>query len=79
MAKIFFKGLNELKAIVALAVIVHHIKLFKFKDSRPSMFLIFPLANRYLQSNIIIFVNPYSRSFNFMKSFIVKIFRVKIY
>ena len=41
MAKIFFKGLNELIAIAALAVVAHHIELFKFRDSQASMFSTF--------------------------------------
>ncbi|MES2417273.1 MAG: acyltransferase [Bacteroidota bacterium] len=38
MAKIFFKGLNELRAIAALAVVFHHIELFKSKDFKASLF-----------------------------------------
>jgi len=39
--QIFFKGLNELRAIAALAVVAHHIELFKFRDSQASMFSTF--------------------------------------
>ncbi|MGG5208975.1 acyltransferase family protein [Chryseobacterium sp. MIQD13] len=34
---IFFGGLNELRAIAAFAVIVHHIELFKKRDKFPSL------------------------------------------
>jgi peptidoglycan/LPS O-acetylase OafA/YrhL len=36
--KVFFKGLNELRAIAAIAVIFHHIELFKNRDKLPSLF-----------------------------------------
>lgn len=36
--KIFFNGLNELRAFAALSVIFHHIELFKFRDGYPSLF-----------------------------------------
>ncbi len=36
--KIFFNGLNELRAFAALAVIFHHIELFKSRDYIGSMF-----------------------------------------
>ncbi len=36
--KIFFGGLNELRAFAALAVIFHHIELFKSRDHIPSLF-----------------------------------------
>jgi len=36
--KIFFKGLNELRAFAALAVIFHHIELFKSRDHIGSLF-----------------------------------------
>ena len=35
--KIFFCGLNELRALAALAVIFHHIELFKARDGFPSL------------------------------------------
>lgn len=35
---IFFTGLNELRAIAALAVIFHHIELFKYRDHIGSLF-----------------------------------------
>ncbi|MFP3595984.1 acyltransferase family protein [Chryseobacterium sp. SIMBA_029] len=34
---IFFGGLNELRAIAAFAVILHHIELFKSRDKLPSL------------------------------------------
>ncbi|MGV3697921.1 acyltransferase family protein [Flavobacterium sp.] len=37
MGKVFFKGLNELRAVAAFAVILHHIELFKFRDKLPSL------------------------------------------
>ncbi|WP_312767464.1 acyltransferase [Epilithonimonas sp.] len=39
---IFFSGLNELRAVAALAVIFHHIELFKFLGGTKSLF-----KNRY--------------------------------
>ena len=36
--KIFFNGLNELRAFAALAVIFHHIELFKSRDHLSSLF-----------------------------------------
>ena len=36
--KIFFNGLNELRAFAALAVIFHHIELFKSRDHISSLF-----------------------------------------
>jgi len=36
--KIFFNGLNELRALAALAVIWHHIELFKNRDALTSLF-----------------------------------------
>lgn len=38
MDKVFFKGLNELRAIAALAVIVHHIELYKKRDGYASLY-----------------------------------------
>jgi peptidoglycan/LPS O-acetylase OafA/YrhL len=38
MAKVFFKGLNELRCVAALTVVFHHIELFKYRDSKPSLF-----------------------------------------
>lgn len=38
MGKVFFKGLNELRAIAAFAVIFHHIELFKSRDAFPSIY-----------------------------------------
>ena len=35
--KIFFKGLNELRAIAALAVLFHHVELFKNKEGFSSL------------------------------------------
>ncbi|MGK6342209.1 acyltransferase family protein [Chryseobacterium sp. DT-3] len=35
---IFFGGLNELRAIAAFAVILHHIELFKYRDKIDSLF-----------------------------------------
>lgn len=37
MTKIFFKGLNELRAVAALVVVFYHIELFKAKDFIPSL------------------------------------------
>lgn len=36
--KVFFEGLNELRAIAALSVIFHHIELFKDRDGISSIF-----------------------------------------
>src|SRR5690554_6407842 len=36
--KIFFNGLNELRAFAALSVIFHHIELFKLRDGISSIF-----------------------------------------
>lgn len=38
MDKVFFKGLNELRAIAAFAVVIHHIELYKSRDGYPSLF-----------------------------------------
>lgn len=38
MNKVFFKGLNELRAIAALAVVIHHIELCKKRDGHSSLF-----------------------------------------
>ena len=36
--KIFFNGLNELRAFAAIAVIIHHIELFKLRDNFGSIY-----------------------------------------
>lgn len=36
--RIYFKGLAELRAIAALAVVFHHIELFKHREHLPSLF-----------------------------------------
>ena len=36
--KIFFKGLNELRAIAALCVVWHHIELYCYREKNPSLF-----------------------------------------
>lgn len=36
--KVFFNGLNELRAFAALSVIFHHIELFKYRDDISSIF-----------------------------------------
>jgi peptidoglycan/LPS O-acetylase OafA/YrhL len=36
--KIFFNGLNEIRAFAALSVIFHHIELFKNRDHISSLF-----------------------------------------
>jgi peptidoglycan/LPS O-acetylase OafA/YrhL len=38
MKRILFTGLNELRAIAAIAVIVHHIELYKHRDAIDSLF-----------------------------------------
>lgn len=43
--KLFLKGLNELRAVAALAVLVSHIELFKFRDHLSYSFL----NNQYLR------------------------------
>jgi len=35
---VFFKGLNELRAIAALCVLWHHLELYCYKENRPSLF-----------------------------------------
>lgn len=35
--RIFFKGLNELRTIAALAVVFHHIELYKYRDGLASL------------------------------------------
>lgn len=37
-SKVFFVGLNELRAIAALGVLVHHIELYKFTDNHNSLY-----------------------------------------
>lgn len=37
MSKIRFKGLNELRGIAALSVMVHHIELYKFRENLPNL------------------------------------------
>lgn len=37
MNRIFFKGLNELRGIAALAVLLHHVELFKHQDKIPGL------------------------------------------
>ena len=39
--RIYFKGLNELRALAALGVIWHHIELYKNRDGIPSLFQTF--------------------------------------
>lgn len=36
--RIYFKGLSEIRAIAALAVVFHHIELFKHRENLPSLF-----------------------------------------
>lgn len=36
--KIFFHGLNEIRGLAALAVIWHHIELYKFREGIPSLY-----------------------------------------
>ncbi|MCX6276429.1 MAG: acyltransferase [Bacteroidetes bacterium] len=36
--RLYFKGLNELRALAALGVIWHHIELYKNRDGIPSLF-----------------------------------------
>ena len=47
---IFFKGLNELRAIAALAVVFHHIESYKSEDSLASVIHIPQLS--YFVSNL---------------------------
>lgn len=45
MARIYFKGLNEIRAIAALAVMFHHIEAYKFYAHEPSLYGIAPLQH----------------------------------
>lgn len=36
--KVFFSGLNELRAIAALSVLFHHVELYKKRDNGPSLY-----------------------------------------
>ena|SRR6218665_257580 len=36
--KFFFRGLNELRALAALSVIVHHLELYCFRDKKTSLY-----------------------------------------
>ncbi len=36
--RIFFQGLNEIRAIAALCVLFHHVELYKFRDQLPSLY-----------------------------------------
>ncbi len=45
MARIYFKGLNEIRAIAALAVMFHHIEAYKFYAHKPSLYGIAPLQH----------------------------------
>ena len=47
--KIFFNGLNELRAIAALAVIFHHIELYKFTSGISSLYDLNDLFRFFIQ------------------------------
>jgi len=36
--RIFFQGLNEIRALAALFVLFHHVELYKFRDKLPSLY-----------------------------------------
>lgn len=38
MKRIYFQGLNEIRALAALAVLFHHVELYKLGDKMPSLF-----------------------------------------
>lgn len=42
--RIYFEGLNEIRAIAALSVVWHHIELYKYDAGLPSLSATFVLA-----------------------------------
>jgi peptidoglycan/LPS O-acetylase OafA/YrhL len=48
--RVFFNGLNELRALAALAVLFHHVELYKFNQGTPSLYRINGLITEFIDS-----------------------------